>query len=322
MTLADPFATAAELTPFLSTDKEEKRFGNVYNGKYHMPLLPGESGTKGGGDWVPYGMTRMTNLAGAFVDTEALSIWEQEQGFIGLALDVSLYEEVCLLVRQAMRDGVDFQRLRDFPDVRRALTGTWKERGLSIVGRAKQRAGANDARQKGINRHKAWEIRANGGPLFGSPDMQAQIIDLETLLADAHLKRLPGFSERVIRNDVLRCAGRFDDILVDTRTGELFIADLKTKAREFFTWLEIDIQLAGYARAEWMLQDVTYVTGPLTMVNQERGVVLHMPSDGARPRLRVADLTRGWRNAQVARLIMDERSYGKSVERLRFPDWS
>lgn len=322
MTLVDPFATAAELTPFLSTDKEEKRFGNVYNGKYHMPLLPGEAGTKSGGDWVPYGMTRMTNLAGAFVDTEALSIWEQEQGFIGLALDVSLYEEVCLLVRQAMRDGVDFQRLRDFPEVRRALTGTWKERGPSIVGRAKQRAGANDARQKGINRHKAWEIRANGGPLFGSPDMQAQIIDLETLLADAHLERLPGFSERVIRNDVLRCAGRFDDILVDTRTGELFIADLKTKAREFFTWLEIDIQLAGYAHAEWMLQDVTYVAGPLTMVNQERGVVLHMPSDGARPRLRVADLVRGWRNAQTARYIMDERSYGKSVERLRFPDWS
>jgi hypothetical protein len=36
----------------------EKEFGQVYRGKYHMPLLPGEQGTKSGGNWVPYGIAR------------------------------------------------------------------------------------------------------------------------------------------------------------------------------------------------------------------------------------------------------------------------
>lgn len=317
MTLA-----GAEATLF---GQEEKRFGRVYNGTYHMPLLPGEQGTKAGGDWVPYGLTRMTRLAGAFIDTEALSIWEQEQALIGLALDVSLYEEVCLLVRRMMRDGIGFQQIKDHPDIRKALTGTWKERDGSIVGRAKQRAGANDARQKGINRHAAWEERGATGALFGNQAIQDQILGVEALLAEAHLERVPGLSERVVRNVELRAAGRFDDILVDTRTGEMFMSDLKSKAGDPFTWLEWDIQLSGYARAEWMLSHTgdtaQYVQGPRSFVNQERAPILHMPSDGGRPRLRKADLVRGWENAQLARRIMDERAYGKSVERASLADW-
>jgi hypothetical protein len=321
--MVDPFATPAELALF---GKEEKRFGNTYNGRYHMPLLPGETGVKSGGDWVPYGLTRMTNVAGAFADSEALSIWEMEQALFGLALDVSLYEEVCMLVRQMLRDGVDLQKMRDHPELRRIITGTWKERDTSIVGRAKHTAGANIARQKGINRHTAWQERGESGTYIGTVDMHVEILALERLLAENHLERVPGLSERVVRNMEINAAGRFDDILVDTGTGEMFIADLKTKTREFFTWLEIDIQLAGYAHAEWMLRAIDtiskYEPGPLGMVNQERGVVLHMPSDGAAPRLCRADLTRGWKNALLAREIMDERSYGKSAERFALAEWT
>jgi hypothetical protein len=332
----DPFATESELVPFLTpADKEPKRFGNVYNGRYHMPCLPGEEGTKdalkalactGETPWVPYGLTRMTNVAGAFVDSEALSIWEMEQALFGLALDVSLYEEVCMLVRQMLRDGVDLQKMRDHPELRRIITGTWKERDASIVGRAKHTAGANIARQKGINRHTAWQERGEFGTSIGTVDMHVEILAMEQLLEENHLERVPGLSERVVRNMEINAAGRFDDILVDTRTGEMFIADLKTKAREFFTWLEIDIQLAGYARAEWMLgpslNGEPYSTGPRERVNQERGVVLHMPSDGAPPRLRRADLVRGWENAKLARRIMDERSYGRSAERFALAEWT
>ena len=63
-----------------------KRFGNVYNGKYHMPLLPGEAGTKSGGDWVPYGVMSATNLAGAIVDSRELSVWEIQRSQLGLGL--------------------------------------------------------------------------------------------------------------------------------------------------------------------------------------------------------------------------------------------
>lgn len=340
--MIDPFAGASQL--FTDEPAEPKRFGNVYGGRYHMPLLSGEAGTKewarthhlsGTPGWVPNGMVRGTNIAGAISDSEALSVWEQEQALIGLVIDPSLYEEVALIVGRMLAEGISFQEIKNHPDIREALTGTWKSRDQSIVGRAKQAAGANIRRQMGTNRHTAWEyqsLRLGEDPIIGTKEIQAQIITLETLLAENHLERVPGLSERVVRNTVVNCAGRFDDCLRDQRTGEMFVADLKTKQGEFFTWLEMDIQLAIYASATWMLvrdypgapptaDGSLYEWGPARFVNQSRGVVLHMPSDGGAPRLRTADLERGWRNAQLARRIVDERAYGKSAERFRLAEW-
>lgn len=282
-----------------------------------MPLLPGEQGVKSGGDWVPYGLTRTTNLIGAFVESRALNIWEQEQILIGLALSPSLYEKLVLKIHQARRDGVDFSRLRDFPELRLFLSGSPKMEDDCIVGQAKQAAGANEAREQGTNRHTAWEVRAATGELIGTPDMQKQILSLEALLAENYLERVPGLSERVIRNLRMDCSGKFDNILLCQRTGKLKMADYKSKKRKFFTWMEVDAQLAIYARAEWMLtpDGQGYEPGPLEHVDQEEGVVLHVPSDGTQPYLRRADLTRGWKIAQLAREVVNERAFGKSAER-------
>lgn len=338
-TLDFPGATSTQLFgPAGASGKPgmaEVAFGRIAaNHRYKMPLLPGEQGTKGaaksgGPSWVPGGMRRTTNLAGAFAETRALSRWEQEQAFIGLVRDPSLYEQLTMHVRRGDLDGVDMQALRDHLEFRKVLSGTPGDEDTCLIGQAKRAAGANIAREKGTLRHTVWEYRAETGELIGTDGINTQIVALETLLAANHLERVPGLSERTIRNTEVECAGRFDDILCDTRTGEMFIADLKTKAREFFTWLEIDIQLAVYARAAWMLSQgpsfgdrTFYVAGPLGMVNQERGVVLHMPSDGAPPRLRRADLVRGWSNALLAKRIVDERAWAKSSERLALTDWT
>lgn len=317
--LADPFATADQL---FGPEPAPKVFGQVGgNGRYHMPLLPGENGTKSGGDWVPGGVMRVTNLASAISDQEALNIWEQEQAYIGLAMDHSLYEELRLLVDQARAEGVNFQRLDLHPDVRRKLTGTWRERDESLSGRAKWIAGANKARQAGINRHTAWEHFGQTGELIGTPDIQEQTRALDALLAEHHLERVPGLSERVVRNTEVRCAGRFDDVVRHLDTGELFMADQKNKTRRFWTYLEVDIQLAIYARSRHMLDGGAYVPGPFHHVNQRKGVVMVAPSDGAAPYLRRADLERGWSNALLARRIVDERAYGKSREREALAAW-
>lgn len=317
----DPFATAGEISP----SGADKTYGVAYRGRYHMPLLPGELGVKSGGDWVPYGIMRTSNLVSAFSESRALNIWEQEQMLIGLASSPSLYEELRLAVDIWRHQKVDFSRLRDYPEVRNVLSGKANDSesiDASLAGRARAAAGANEARQKGTNRHLAWEHRALTGELIGTPDIQEQIEGLEALLAAAHLTRVPGMQERVVRNTTVNCAGRFDDVLQDERTGEWLIADLKTKQREFWTWLEVDMQLAVYAYSEWMLSDVTsYLHGPLGRVNGEVGVVLHMPSNGDEPRLRRADLTRGWRNAQLARTVVDERAYGKNRERMTWAEW-
>lgn len=304
----------------------DKRFGNVYRGKYHMPLLPGEAGTKAGGDWVPYGCTRMTNLAGALEDTRALNVWEQGMGLIGLALAPELYEELVLLVHQARDAGVVFERLRDYPELRRLLAGEPHDSGkseASIIGRAKAIAKAGAAAQRGTNRHTAWEHRGRTDQLIGTPEIQRQLLAVEELLRGSGLVRVPGLSERVVRNVTLNAVGRFDDVLLETATGRLLIADLKTKATAFYSWTSVDAQLAGYAYAEWMLDDSgqSYEDGPVGSVDLTEGVVLHAPSDGSEPFLRRADLVHGWETMQVAKKVMELRAFGKSAGRERESVW-
>ncbi len=110
------------------------------------------------------------------------------------------------------------------------------------------------------------------------------------------------------------------------------MADLKTKRKKFWTWLEIDAQLAGYANAEHMLETgnygpgqprerVEYVDGPKRLgVDLIEGCVLHMPSGPDErgewhPRLRRVDLVSGWVTMQLARQVCTQRSFGRSVAR-------
>lgn len=302
-----------------------KEFGHRYNGRYHMPLLPGEVGTKAGGDWVPYGIQSVTNMLDGVEESRGLNVWEQEQALIGLAMQPSLHEEVTLKLSEWRREGVDLSRIRDFPHVRAFLTGGGNGAAAeaSIIGRAKQAAGANEARQAGTNRHVAWAYRSETGELIGTPEMQRQTLALEALLRDNGLERIIGLSERCVRCTEVSTAGRFDDILVELSTGRMLMADLKTKKRPFRSWMAVDGQLAVYARSEWMLTEdgAGYEPGPRGYVDQTEGVVLQMPSDGTPPYLRRADLVFGWEVAQIARRIVDLRAYGKSAERQALAAW-
>ena len=322
-TVDDPFRTVTEARAVRDTPANRNFGVRGPNGRYHMPLLPGEEGVKSGGDWVPGGIMSMTNLVGAFEDTRALSVWEQALALTGIALSPELHEELTLLVQQAASDGVIFARMRDYPEFREKLAGKPFEKGTdSIVARAKFIAGASAAAQRGTNRHTAWEHRGATGELIGTPEIQAQVVDTERLLAEAGLERVPGLSERVVRNTELNAAGRFDDILREVRTGRLLMGDLKTKSGEFYSMNTIDAQLAGYAYAEWMLSGDHYIQGPKLMgVDLTEGVVLHVPSDGGEAFLHRADLLWGWHVARLARDVVDARAHGKSVERFRNSHW-
>jgi hypothetical protein len=285
------------------------------NQRYKLPCLSGETPPKSvkGADWVPGGVQSMTNLASSISDTKALGDYLREQSQIGLALRPDLMEELAIVVNRAKLDGVDFTRMRDYPLLRAQLN--------AIHEQAKTASGANAARQAGINRHTVWETRAATGQLVGTRAINAEIEMLEQLLASAGLERVPGLSERVVRNVELNAAGRFDDILRELRTGRLLMSDLKTKAKPFWTWLEIDGQLSGYATAEWMLHEGEYVPGPKHYVDQAEGVVLSMPSDGGQPMLRRADLVEGMKTMRLAREVCTQRSNGKSAGRFGESYW-
>ena len=342
-------------------------------GRYKMPLLPGEQGTKTGGDWVPRGVQSATNLAGAIVESRQLGIWERERTQIGLALRPDLVERLTFLIRMASSgqpcfrvaemcathhhhfsrcatadQGVDLSRLSDSSE------GKKIKAELDLIHKeAKQTAGGNLAAQRGTNRHDAWEARGATGQLFGTPEVNEQIEALELLLKQKGLRRVPGLSERTVRNVALRAAGRFDDVLQTTRdihgclgsqctdsngcipAGTLLMADLKTKQRAYYSWLEVRIQLAVYASAEWMLRmptaqhlghagesgGVSYESGPKHHVSQDWGVILWAPSNGDAPQLKRANLRKGFEHAKLARAVCDARSEAKNVAAHQEAEW-
>jgi hypothetical protein len=311
-------------------------FGERVNGRrYKMPLLPGESGPKSGGDWVPYGIQSCTNLAGAISDTRLLGDWERERTQIGLGLRPDLTERLAFITARARAAGVDFNNLRESDAGQQYKV----EVGL-IHAEAKDAAGANVFTVQGTNRHDVWEERGKSGLLFGGGGIAGQIEKLEALLERKGLRRVPGLQERTIRNVALRAAGRFDDVLQATRdivwsdfvipAGMMLMADLKTKRRPFWSMQEVRIQLAVYASAEYMLDhphhtddpgEAFYVPGPVTAVSQEWGVIMRMPSDGGEPELIRANLTRGLADARLARQVCDSRSDGKSKAALDEAVW-
>lgn len=317
----DPFASPTEVS-----STAPKVFGERGpNGRYHMPLLPGEKGVKAGGNWVPKGIQSVTNLVGAYEDTRALNVWEQAMALIGLALSSELYEELAILVNKAKLDGVNWEVLREHPELRTALAGLPDRAGNSIIGRAKRVAKAEAAAQRGTNRHTVWEHRGKTGQLIGTDQINGQLQGLESLLAAAGLERVPGLSERVVRNLVVNTAGRFDDILREVTTGRYLMSDLKTKSTPFYSWQTTDAQLATYANSEWMLTEDCqgYTEGPKHHVDLTEGVVLHVPSDGKSPaRLERADLIEGWKAAQLARAVVTQRAAGKSVWRHDRSEWT
>lgn len=310
------FATAGELP-----DEGPKTFGVRYRDRYHMPLLPGEAGTKAGGDWVPFGLQSVTNLVGAFEDTRALSTWEQALALVGLALAPELYRELQAMVMDAVMRNVAY----DDKTLRAMLAGFPGRAGDSIIGRAKAIVKADAAALRGTAAHATWETRGATGELSGSADERAITLRTEALLLAAGLERVPGLSERVVRNVEVQACGRFDDILLEQATGRLLMSDLKTKSAAFYSWMTVDAQLATYANAEWMLSESGrgYVLGPRPMgVDLTEGVILHTPSDGGTARLERADLVQGWETAKLARRVVDHRSAGKSADRFSRSAWS
>jgi hypothetical protein len=321
----------AESQVFMTSEEAAntgKVFGHRYNGRYHLPVLDGESGIKslpkGARPWVPRGVQSATNLAGAISESRALGIWERERSQLGLALRPDLYERMVFVVRRAHHvDGINFA----VDKLKNSAAGLkLKEELEAIHDEARQACGANAAGIEGTNRHDVWEMRSTTGQLFGTPGINGQIEALEELLERKRLRRLPGMQERVVRNVALNAAGRFDDVLQDMATGELLMADLKTKRSPFFSMLELRIQFAVYATAEWMLQGegaaAQYVPGPKHHVSQRWGVMLHLPADSsAPPVLKRVNLEAGYRAAELARQVCEERSEGKSVGTFAESEW-
>lgn len=286
---------------FSEPAREEKRWGNVYNGRYHLPMLGREGDTL---EAPPRGWMRVTNLVGAYADQRALQIWEVRHAMTGLRDRPDLYARLSVMPNAGESDV-------KYPDVvsKSDALGVWEE--------AKDQAKANQGAVWGTAHHVAWEHWQRTGELIGTPEMQEITVTLIELLKTHLLWPVPEYCERLIVNDELKVAGRFD-----TGLGpDLLLADLKTKKDRFYSLLEVRAQLAIYARATamWDADRLCYVDPP--PFDPDWGITLHAPNPNGLGvegvQLLNMDLEAGYRTALRAREVVDDRAAAKSIPMLR-----
>lgn len=254
--------------------------------RYDRPLVR----VPGAAKPVPY--TRCTTFVDCIEDKTSLTAWGKRMVVVGATHAPHLITRARGLDPQSQQDKQALNRLAD-----------------QLV----QLAGANDKREKGTRLHALSEYVDRGDPL--PPCTHAELDDMiayktATVALDVvHIERL------VVLDD-LKVAGTPDRIShydgpgPDGRplTANL-ITDLKTGSVDYGA-LKMAMQLAVYSRG----QHYDHITGgriPLPDVNQDWGLIIHLPAGAAQCTVYWIDLAAGWEAAGVAAQVRALRSRRK-----------
>lgn len=281
-----PFATPEDT-------RQIKRDSIISGGRYR---LPNRDGTHHKGGWM-----RTTNLVGAFSDQRQLQQWEMRTTLAGLAVAPYLYKEIQAIVSEV---GTDPAAIKED-----------QERLLDVAERAKDVAGGGRGREWGNRMHALVEADHRDLPYVAS-DLESTLLRLyREALAEARLTALPDMQERILLNEAVGTVGTADNFVECGVTNLVHIADLKTQKR-FWSWLEIEAQLATYANADamWDTDRGEWTDIPYE-VDRTRGAVVWCPEPRGEPTVQVrrVDLERGWRTAKLAHHIVGLRSEAKSA---------
>jgi hypothetical protein len=244
--------------------------------------------------------TRVTTLARTLSDTFGLEAWGNRMVAKGLALRADL-------VASAAAADVDTDK------------GTLD----GIVKQAKEAAGSSKGANLGTALHTFTERLDRGEPLssLAAPaPLDADLAAYAAALKAAGLAVEPGGIERIVVLPELGVAGTLDRI-VRLRKGGRAIKDLKTAKDVSYSWLEIAIQEACYARAPYIWDPLAgaYERMPAD-VDKDRGLVLHLPVGKAHAQIYGVNLIEGWRLAQLAADVRAARSGAKNLAWLVEPD--
>lgn len=288
---ADPFATPADMA-------KPAKDSIITGGRYR---LPNRDGSHKAGGW-----QRMTNLVSAFSDQKALHDWSTTTTLAGLAITPALVEELRALIARVGAEPADVKAHR--ADI------------LDLAERAKDAAGGGRGRERGNRIHELVEADHRDIPYVATAEERVLIALHRKALTEANLRPVPGLQERIVLLERYGACGKFDDVLECLITGLFHIGDTKTQKR-FWTFQEVEAQLAGYAHSDaiWSVEAGAWEDWPVE-VDRTQGAVLWAPlvelEDGTteiRTELKRIDLERGWDTLQIAYRNVCRRSEAKSA---------
>jgi hypothetical protein len=217
----------------------------VKGGRYQIP-------PQGGGKPVP--MTRVTNVAKALSDTEGLMKWAERMVAIGMA------------------------RRPDLVATAASLDPVADKSALGDIARfAKRSAGDKVAAELGTAIHAATEAADLGEEV--PAEFAERVTEYQRALAAAGIQIDAALIEVVLVLEDRKVAGTTDR-LVTMGEPEHIVFDLKTGADVAYKQLEHCLQLTAYSRATSIFDPETGKHRPMPKVNQERGIICHLPASG------------------------------------------
>lgn len=226
--------------------------------------------------------TRVTTLAETLSDSYGLTDWKLRNVVYGIGQRQELYELA------AASDIEDKHQLSD------------------IAEDAMKASGADSRSMIGTSLHKFTQRLDMGEPTRVTKRWEADVAAYEKAKLEWGIITAPSMCERITAIPELSVAGTMDRLVKYNQQPT--VMDLKTGSSVDLGQLKIAIQLAIYSRGKVLLNEDTGRWEPMPRgVNQDTGIVVHLPAGEASPRLYYVDLRAGWHFAQIAYDVREGR---------------
>lgn len=223
---------------------------------------------------------RMTNFIKAIEDTYNLDKWNCRNVAMGIARNDDL-RDLVISIR---------------PDDKEALN--------DICEKAKELAGGNKKSRAGTARHGLAELVDLGEMTLDEVPMPVRldIAAYRTQLDNAHMDVVE--CERYVLHPDLLVGGRFDRVVSFGSLPKML--DIKTGSLDF-SGVAIAAQLYGYASAPYWYDPKTEKCTPAPEIDQEHGLVAHVPAGQGTCTLYWVDLAVGKRAFELAAQVREIR---------------
>lgn len=267
--------------------------------------------------------TRATTFIDCLEDKSLLARWGERMSLLGIRDSLELGRE--LMALQPIEPPPLSASAEDFQEYEEKLNE--EKRTLDdLVARAKDFAGSRKAAKLGTDLHGLTEVldeELKGLRVYDEDDLEAALATLPDappiLLEEARAyvmacrrhRLVPVEVERFVAVDSIRAAGTLDRVYEWYREGweaepVRVIGDVKT-GRVDYGQGKLAMQLALYSRGNYYDQEnPTERTSP--EVDQEVGLIVHLPAGKTSPKVYAVDLALGWEGVRLAQKVREWRS--------------
>lgn len=229
--------------------------------------------------------TRTTTFIDVLDDKSNLAKWKMRMVLEGIRREPSILDEFKALADPHGEDKAETDRLAH---------------------KAQEVADAGLKAALGTALHKITEDKDAGLDVGFIPD--DFVLDIATYEKATEALRMVAIETFGVL-DEYRVAGTFDRLAI--HDGKLYVADIKTGGIEYGLG-KIAMQLAAYSRME-KYDPKTYERTPLSFeglsVDQDTGLIIHMPSGGGKTTVVTVDIAKGWEGLGLAQTVRNWRSY-------------